>query len=99
MKNKNIRSVPVDPDEVTPQALYLSRRKFIKGMGLAALGALLASCEPRIRSLIDSPGSPTNPPDTLTSYDDITNYVNFYEYTVNKNRVAERRGFVNDPVA
>ena len=40
MKNKNIRSVPVDPDEVTPQALYLSRRKFIKGMGLVALGAL-----------------------------------------------------------
>ncbi|HOM67618.1 MAG TPA: protein-methionine-sulfoxide reductase catalytic subunit MsrP [Brevefilum fermentans] len=98
MKNKNIRSVPVDPDEVTPQALYLSRRKFIKGMGLAALGALLASCEPRIRSLIDSPGSPTNPPDTLTSYDDITNYVNFYEYTVNKNRVAElAQGFVTDP--
>ncbi|MDI9566263.1 MAG: protein-methionine-sulfoxide reductase catalytic subunit MsrP [Chloroflexota bacterium] len=98
MKNKNIRSVPVDPDEVTPQALYLSRRKFIKGLGLAALGALLASCEPRIRSLIDSPGSPTNPPDTLTSYDDITNYVNFYEYTVNKNRVAElAQGFVTDP--
>ena len=98
MKNKNIRSVSVDPDEVTPQALYLSRRKFIKGMGLAALGALLASCEPRIRSLIDSPGSPTNPPDTLTSYDDITNYVNFYEYTVNKNRVAElAQGFVTDP--
>ncbi|HOE71183.1 MAG TPA: protein-methionine-sulfoxide reductase catalytic subunit MsrP [Anaerolineaceae bacterium] len=98
MKNINSRSVPVDPDEVTPQALYLSRRKFIKSMGLAALGALLTSCEPRIRSMIDSPGSPTNPPDTLTSYEDITNYVNFYEYTVNKNRVAElAQGFVTEP--
>lgn len=98
MENKNIRSVPLDPDEVTPHALYLSRRKFIKSMGLAALGALLTSCEPRIRSMINSSGSPTNPPDTLTSYDDITNYVNFYEYTVNKSRVAElAQGFVSEP--
>jgi sulfoxide reductase catalytic subunit YedY len=35
----------IDPSEITPEHLYLSRRKFIKGLGIAAAGAALtAAC-------------------------------------------------------
>jgi sulfoxide reductase catalytic subunit YedY len=35
---------PIDRSEITPEHLYLSRRKFIKGLGLAAAGAAAAAC-------------------------------------------------------
>jgi sulfoxide reductase catalytic subunit YedY len=38
--------VEIDRSEITPEHLYLSRRKFIKGLGLAAAGAALAACAP-----------------------------------------------------
>jgi sulfoxide reductase catalytic subunit YedY len=33
----------IDPSEITPKHLYLSRRRFIKGLGLAAAGAVVAT--------------------------------------------------------
>ena len=33
--------VKINPSEITPEHLYLSRRRFIKGLGLAAAGAAL----------------------------------------------------------
>ncbi|MGC9399533.1 MAG: protein-methionine-sulfoxide reductase catalytic subunit MsrP [Anaerolineae bacterium] len=40
--------IPIKPSEITPERVYLSRRQFIKRMGLATAGAaLLAACGQR----------------------------------------------------
>jgi len=36
----------IDRSEITPEHLYLSRRKFIRGMGAALIGAAAAACAP-----------------------------------------------------
>ncbi len=98
MDQNDYRSVPVSPEEVTPREVYLSRRKFLKGMGIAGLGALLASCAPALSTATDSPASTEDIRDALTSYEAITNYVNFYEFTTNKEGVAElAQDFVTEP--
>ena len=87
------KSVPVLPSEITPKSLYLSRRDFIKAAGLAAGSALLAACAPQIAANPTSPapqadgqtdelGAPVN------TYEDITNYNNYYEFTTDKQGVA-----------
>jgi len=104
MADKKYRSVPVQPDEVTPKHIYQSRRKFLKQMGIVGLSALLASCAPD--SFSDQPvptGIPTNGRtddlgDPLTSYNAITGYCNFYEFTTDKETVDERaQDFVTEP--
>ena len=100
MDKKLYRSVPIDPAEVTPKEVYLSRRKFLKGMGLAGLGAVLASCAPSLSSDVGvGEGVPTEIlADTLTDYDAITNYVNYYEFTTDKEGVAKlAQDFVTEP--
>ena len=100
MENKIYNSNPISPDEITPKEVYLSRRKFLTGVGLTGLGALLAACAPAL-SPDGSLGAsvPTeNLADALTDYEAITNYVNFYEFTTNKEGVADlARDFVTDP--
>ena len=40
--------IPIKSSEITPERVYLSRRQFIKKMGLATAGAaLLAACGQR----------------------------------------------------
>ncbi|MFW5714273.1 MAG: protein-methionine-sulfoxide reductase catalytic subunit MsrP [Brevefilum sp.] len=103
--NKNrYRSVPLQPDEVTPQELYRTRRRFLKQMGITGLGALLAACAPRDFADVPIPEDiPTNGRtdergNTLTSYQAIASYCNFYEFTTNKERVDElAQDFVTDP--
>jgi len=98
MKDQDYRSVPVSPDEVTPKDVYLSRRKFLKGMGLAGLGALLASCAPALSTGPEGLVATEDLREALTSYEAITNYVNFYEFTTNKEGVAElAQDFVTEP--
>ncbi len=91
--------VKIRSSEITPQDVYLSRRRFMVGVGaLAANVLLLAACGRQ------TPSDPTPPPTSeglgedssasalaneLTSYEAITNYTNFYEFTTNKERVAE----------
>ena len=100
MDQNNYNSVPVTPEEVTPKNIYMNRRKFIKGMGLVGLGALLASCAPALSpdAALPEGGATENLRDALTDYEAITNYVNFYEFTTNKEGVAERaQNFITDP--
>jgi methionine sulfoxide reductase catalytic subunit len=100
VENKIYSSVPVSPEEVTPKNIYLNRRKFLKGIGLVGLGALLASCAPALNpdGAISEGASTENLADNLTTYEAITNYVNFYEFTTNKEGVAERaQNFITDP--
>ncbi|MFC2060537.1 protein-methionine-sulfoxide reductase catalytic subunit MsrP [Chloroflexota bacterium] len=95
-------------DKITPQHLYISRRKFITGVGAVAAAALLAACTRQ------TPGIPTAPPsfcdgaeaastsdelgDRLTTCNDITNYNNFYEFSYSKEDVASlSRNFKTSP--
>jgi len=97
------KSVPVHPSEITPKALYLSRRDFLKAMGIVTAGSLLAACAPRLPIATSAPGSqsatvPAEGPaasgqtdelgDPLNTYEQITNYNNYYEFSTNKEAVA-----------
>jgi sulfoxide reductase catalytic subunit YedY len=90
-----LKSVPIHPSEITPEHVFLNRRQFLQSAGVLGAGALLAACA--------APGasSPATPPagietgeatdergDPLNTYEQITNYNNFYEFTTNKERVA-----------
>ena len=130
--------VKIKSSEITPEAVYLSRRKFMVGVGSLLAGSLAVSAcggqDPtQVASAVPSdepapspeptstlkperdadpssePTSTTGPergadpspeptiasrPETdelgakLTSFDAVTNYNNFYEFTVYKDRVA-----------
>jgi len=117
------KSVPVLSSEITPKSLYLSRRDFIKAAGIVSGSALLAACAPSISEGTAIPGgAPASAPapasagqsdelgDPVNSFEDITNYNNFYEFSTDKQAVAklsqdfqtspwtlEVNGLVNNP--
>jgi len=97
------KSIPVHPSEITPKALYLSRRDFLKAMGVVTAGSLLAACAPRLPAVTATPEAPattaaTEVPtasgqtdelgDPLNTYEQITNYNNYYEFSTSKEAVA-----------
>jgi len=105
MSNKPYRSVPIQPEEITPKHIYKTRRQFLKQMGVVGLGTLLASCAPKLGS---NPSIPSNIPtgdaitddmgNPLTTYEAITGYCNFYEFTTDKETVDERaQDFITKP--
>lgn len=83
-----MRDIP--SSEITPEHVYLSRRRFL---GAArALGAALA-----LAACGATPGTPQAVPadtrtdelgDRLNSFEQITRYNNYYEFTTDKQRVA-----------
>lgn len=92
--------------EITPEYLYLSRRKFIFGAGALAtslvfLGGCSGQSGQEISDFCDdaAAGSATDElGDTLTDCEDVTNYNNFYEFTDSKEGVAGlARDFQTDP--
>src|SRR6266498_4778809 len=85
MRNE-YKSVPVKSSEITPHSLYLSRREFLKAAGMMTGSALLAACTPKATEAAvpvkkDEFGDPAN------SFEDITHYNNFYEFSENKEAV------------
>ena len=104
----------IKPSEITPKHQYLSRRDFIKSAGLlAGTTALLAACAvPPAQesgsteiapSLTEPVGPPTATPiqasqEGLTSFEAVTNFNNFYEFTIDKENVAKlAKDFVSSP--
>jgi sulfoxide reductase catalytic subunit YedY len=102
---------PIDPSEVTPEELYVSRRRFIKNALTVSAAALLAgACQPGQESL---PPALTLTPDLkpptasslrddmgnlLTDYNSIISYTNYYEFSTDKQgptRLAQ--GFQTTP--
>jgi sulfoxide reductase catalytic subunit YedY len=97
--NNKYKSMPVKSSEITPYSTYLSRREFMKTAGLLTGAAVLAACAPsgtesavpaseagdivELPSKIDELGDPAN------SYEDITNYNNYYEFTTSKAAVSK----------
>ena len=94
-------------DEFTPEKLYLSRRKFLKLAGVVGVSAALTACG--IKPTPTPTGEPSTTLDTiagntllsgdsLTPYEIVTNYNNFYEFSLSKEDVAEKaQGFVSNP--
>ena len=73
--------IKINSSEITPEEVYLNRRTFMKGLGaIAAVGMLSPSSV-----LPDNIGNE----DELTSFKSITHYNNFYEFSTNKEEVAE----------
>jgi sulfoxide reductase catalytic subunit YedY len=94
MDNK-YKSVPVKASEITPYSQYINRRAFLKAAGIVTGSALLAACAPDAAGTNVSVGEDLNFPavtdelgDTANSFEDITNYNNFYEFSTAKDRVA-----------
>jgi len=86
--------IKIDPSEITPKHLYLSRRQFIDSAGAAVVGALaLAACKGNVPTVTTAAPGYTGPTSDelgapLTSFQDITNYNNYYEFSTNKESVA-----------
>lgn len=101
--------VKVNPSEITPEHLYMSRRKFLAGIGAALVSTFIfSSCE---RSGMQLPQEDADFCDSasagastdelgaiLTPCQDITNYNNYYEFSADKEEVAViARNFITSP--
>jgi sulfoxide reductase catalytic subunit YedY len=101
--------VKIKSSEITPEHVYLSRREFMKGIGALTVGAIaLAACgdtppistnESSVNGGNPQPATLTEEAmDSLTPFDAVTNYNNFYEFTTNKEQVASvAKNFVSTP--
>jgi len=74
-------------ERITPEPLFLNRRKFLQLSAAIGTGAALAACG----VIPDETAKPPAPATTtstnvLTSIDDYTGYVNFYEFSMDKYR-------------
>lgn len=93
----------IPSSEITPEPVYLNRRQFMKGLAGASAAALLAACgvpTAEESSTGDGVAVPTftPAPDVLTSEQDILNYNNFFEFTLEKEGVAAlAQNFVTSP--
>jgi sulfoxide reductase catalytic subunit YedY len=94
--------IKVRSSEITPEHLYITRRDFLKSAGIITSGSiLLAACGER-RAPATSMSEDGTPPeasttvddlgDSLTSYVDVTNFNNFYEFTTDKTGVVDLIG-------
>ena len=103
MKN----TIPVS--EITPEALYLSRRRFFKdALKLSAASFIVSSCKPHVSTQLPTATADITSPavkndrdelgNSLTSYEDITGYTNYYEFSSDKSGPAKiARNFVTSP--
>ncbi len=92
---RKYRHLQPPPSEITPKKVYFNRRDFLKAMGIVSGGALLAACAPKTgdQPLPTAPAAPdTEYRDELgnraNSWNDITHYNNYYEFTTDKEDVA-----------
>ncbi len=92
-----IRRAPeIRPAEITPEPLYLGRRAFLSG--LAAAGVALTLGERRALAQGLAREGLARDDDTLTPYDVVTTYNNFYEFGTGKDDPsANAKGFVTRP--
>ena len=104
MDNK-YKSVPVKSSEITPYSQYLSRRDFLKAAGIVTGSALLAACAPDATATTNPPAAVPDLPekmdefgDPANSFEDITNYNNFYEFSIDKEAVNPlSQDFITEP--
>ena len=98
------KSEPIRSSEITPESVYMNRRQFMKGAAMVAAGAVLAACAPKAAStpppavVSTFAGRKDELGDPLTSYDAVTGYNNYYEFSEDKEAVADlARNFPTRP--
>ena len=92
MENK-LKHISVPSSEITPQSQYLSRRDWLKMMGIVSATAFLAACAPKLATAVPTgAGSGSGLTDELgtaaNTFEEITNYNNYYEFTTDKQGVS-----------
>ncbi|HEX8127687.1 MAG TPA: protein-methionine-sulfoxide reductase catalytic subunit MsrP [Pyrinomonadaceae bacterium] len=104
----------IKSSEITDKKLYLTRRNFMRGVTLAATTAATGLVYRRfavpappplkgekiegVQAAEQATSFPPPPGEARTSYEEITNYNNFYEFSTGKSEVAGKaRGFVTRP--
>ncbi len=109
---KNNAYPPIPSSEITPKQAYLSRRAFIQAAGGLAGSLALAACGVQnsetaspTKTAAPSPSLPTSTAiltdeygTAVNSFEDITNYNNYYEFSVDKRAAAAlARDFPTSP--
>lgn len=90
---RKLKHVAVPSSEITPKSLYLSRRDWLKAMGIVSAAALLAACAPKaLQTPVETEaGGGSAPTDELgdpaNTFEEITNYNNYYEFSTDKQAV------------
>jgi len=92
------KAADIRSSEITPRSVYLNRRKFLAGAAIA--GAVLATGT-RLRRLVNPTTvaeagnkidgikkSPFSTTETITPYNDVTHYNNYYEFSTTKEEPA-----------
>lgn len=90
----------IKSSEITSESQYLSRRDFLKSIGIVSASAMvLAACRGQsVPSTVVPTEIPTDVPisvtpaefsEPATSFEAVTNYNNYYEFTTNKEGVAK----------
>ncbi len=109
---QRLRQIEVPLSEITPESLYLSRRDWLKAMGMVGATALLAACGVRPTgssgptqeigapppTLVNPDGSTDEFGSPLNTFEQITNYNNYYEFSEDKQAVNPLSArFVSSP--
>jgi sulfoxide reductase catalytic subunit YedY len=76
----------IPASEITPESVYLDRRRFLRLGAAGAVGALLPAGAAASEGELGVEGGQGQQerPDRTTSYEDITTYNNFYEFGLDK---------------
>jgi sulfoxide reductase catalytic subunit YedY len=82
----------INSSEITPRELFYNRREFMQTAGTAALAALLPPSLWAGEKLANSKNSTYSVAEELTSYKDVTQYNNFYEFGTSKEDPAINAG-------
>jgi sulfoxide reductase catalytic subunit YedY len=104
----------IPSSEITPESIYLSRRRLLKGALFGVAAASLAACAP-VQSTQSSPVAPAQNPtaaltttpglkdelgDPATSLQAVTTYNNYYEFSTDKSSPASMaRRLITSPWA
>ena len=87
------KSIPIRSSEITPKETYLSRRDFIKAAGVIAGSAALVACAPEVAESTPETAGITRPAfsdelgNPANTFEEITSYNNYYEFSTNKEAV------------
>ncbi|MGB3287744.1 MAG: protein-methionine-sulfoxide reductase catalytic subunit MsrP [Burkholderiaceae bacterium] len=94
-----IRIAPIAASEITPEAVWLSRRNWLRQAGLGALalgGGTLFSLDARASQVTSALAATPNPDyqlnAKLTSENDVSSYNNFYEFGTGKTDPVDYAG-------
>jgi sulfoxide reductase catalytic subunit YedY len=91
----------VRSSEITPEGMYRNRRRFLAEMGIGAVGLLTAGCGDVKDAPAAAPGngdlsiaskSERAGGETLTPFDTVSTYNNYYEFGTNKDDPSQNAG-------